>query len=96
MYLGETVNEYGTPVSKHRCDACGHEFTVCPSAKDQAECWDECTLPECESYDESRDMDIFFGDKSGLREHRRKFNKPIDFEAERKRRIGAKKTDLND
>lgn len=86
MYLGETTNEYGTPVSKHQCHVCGLVFTVCPSAKDHPEDWNECTTPECRSYDESRDMDILFGDKEGLRCHREKFGEPIDLEAEKRRR----------
>lgn len=32
-FLGFDRNEYGTPVSCHRCEACGTEFTLCPARR---------------------------------------------------------------
>jgi len=51
-------NEYGTFVSVHHCAACGREFTICPPSSTYG---DDCILPECASYDPSRDADVFFG-----------------------------------
>ena len=60
MFTGYGFNDYGTLVSEHRCDECGLPFTICP-AKDGPEgdaFWGGCCLAEeCESYDESRDID---------------------------------------
>lgn len=60
MFLRMTENDYGTPVSEHRCDACGTVFTVCPAkagADGDAE-WGGCCLGDgCPSYDERRDID---------------------------------------
>lgn len=62
MYLNDSVNEYGTPVSIHVCDDCENEFTVCPPSDDS---WGGCLSEECESYDINRDVDalLFFGGK---------------------------------
>ncbi len=60
MYLGRSENRYGTPVSKHKCHTCGNEFTICPSAPGDTEDWDNCLAWECESYDVTRDADLFF------------------------------------
>lgn len=57
MKSGNSVNEYGTPVSAHICEFCGREFTVCPPAKDELlKYWRGCLAPECESYDPQRDV----------------------------------------
>ena len=54
--LGATLNDYGATVSRHRCDKCGDEFTVCPPVEDEQ--WGGCCLSEeCSSYDKSRDID---------------------------------------
>lgn len=53
------VNEKGTPVSVHRCESCGCQFTVCPLRT--VEQWGTgCLADTCESYDIERDVDIFF------------------------------------
>lgn len=53
------VNEYGTPVSCHICESCGHPFTVCPPRT--VEQWGTgCLGDECPSYDITRDVDMFF------------------------------------
>jgi len=53
------VNEYGTRVLLNWCKTCGTEFTVCP-LPENPENWLHCLAPECESYDESRDIDDLF------------------------------------
>lgn len=55
--MSGAVNEYGTPVSVHRCPDCGAEFTVCPPTSDN---WGGCLADGCPSYDLARDVDIFF------------------------------------
>lgn len=56
-----TVNEFGTPVSVHTCEACGRMFTVCPPA--DPETWGTGCLAEgCPSYDLRRDIDLFWDD----------------------------------
>ena len=57
--LRDDKNEYGTPVSVHKCLVCGAEFTVCPAVPDGVE-HGGCTGPECASYDSSRDVDLLF------------------------------------
>lgn len=56
-YLRDTHNQYGTPVSMHRCDGCGFLFTVCPPAGDS---WGGCLGEDCASYDITRDIDLFW------------------------------------
>jgi len=58
LKIGETVNEYGTPVSQHFCEDCQTEFTVCPPAGDD---WGGCLSEECDSYDIHRDIDLVWG-----------------------------------
>ncbi len=62
MKLREGKNEFGSPISVHKCSDCGEEFTVCPPAADN---WGGCLSQECESYDPGRDVDGLFGDDSG-------------------------------
>jgi hypothetical protein len=50
----EFVNTYGTGVSKHVCETCGSDFTVCPPATNP-ENWRNCMADGCASYDPSRD-----------------------------------------
>lgn len=66
MKTGMSVNEYGTPISLHICEYCQVEFTVVPAIPDDPDVlngWRGCLTPECESYDQSRDVDamMFFG-----------------------------------
>lgn len=61
MFLGYTTNDYGTPVSEHKCDECGRTFTVCPIPIDPTSpSWAGCLAPECRSYDPERDVDALF------------------------------------
>lgn len=61
MYLGLSTNEYGTPVSRHICDTCGKEYTVCPAIPPKrAADWDGCLSVHCPTYDMSRDADLLF------------------------------------
>ena len=60
MFLSFGKNEYGTPVSVHRCEACGEVFRVCPAAKPGQAGWENCLGPDCSSYDPTRDADKFF------------------------------------
>lgn len=53
-YRALGVNEYGTPVSIHRCASCGDEFTVCPPFEGD---YKGCLAPLCPSYDIERDVD---------------------------------------
>ena len=58
MMVGRTRNGHGVEVSLHRCCYCGESFTVTP-ATDNA--WGlGCLDTGCESYDISRDADLFF------------------------------------
>jgi hypothetical protein len=66
MHLGYTKNEYGTQVSKHRCDTCGAEFTVCPAVFPESKNWDNCLAPTCSSYDPDRDVDKLL-DEGGVK-----------------------------
>lgn len=58
--IGISVNDFGTPVSLHTCEACGREFTVCPARENDVD-WGGCLARECPSYDPARDVDRFFG-----------------------------------
>lgn len=53
------TNQYGTEVSLHECPVCGRSFTVCPP---RSEGDDVCLHVDCESYDVSRDAELFWGD----------------------------------
>jgi len=51
-------NEYGTSVTLFKCESCGSLFTVCPAKKEEdLNDYRGCLSTECESYDESRDID---------------------------------------
>ncbi len=64
---GESVNENGTPVSVHECQACGNKFTLCPLVPDdKAHEWPNCMAPNCESYDPHRDAAILFQSDSEI------------------------------
>jgi hypothetical protein len=56
--IGESVNEYGTPVSVHVCDTCGQGFTCCPAIPEGQPGWENCLSESCPSYDLSRDIDL--------------------------------------
>jgi hypothetical protein len=58
--VGESVNEYGTPVSVLRCASCGAVVSICPLIKDPDAWGDGCLADTCASYDIERDMDLFF------------------------------------
>lgn len=61
MKLGYENNQYGTLVSRHRCDTCSKEFTVCPAVPDDHnDQWGSCMSEDCPSYDPSRDVDRLF------------------------------------
>jgi epoxyqueuosine reductase QueG len=49
------VNEFGTPVSYHRCQTCGQAFTTCPATSLGNSHWDHCLADLCLSYDPNRD-----------------------------------------
>lgn len=55
-HLGFDKNEYGTRISKHKCDVCGENFTLCPAQEKD----DTCGHPECASYDINRDANFLF------------------------------------
>lgn len=57
MHLGYDKNAYGTLISKHRCDTCGTEFSLCPAVPPEKKGWENCLAPKCASYDVSRDVD---------------------------------------
>lgn len=62
MFVGEGVNDYGTAVTLHRCDACGGEFSVCPAVSDDAkDQWDNCLSEDCGSYEPTRDAELYLG-----------------------------------
>ena len=58
MKIRDDVNEHGVPITVFRCEYCGEEFSVVPAIPDiNLDNWRGCLRPECESYDESRDVD---------------------------------------
>lgn len=57
MLVGMDTNEYGSPVSTHRCAACGRTYTVCPPYIGDFRGCQEIT---CASYDVERDVDLMF------------------------------------
>jgi hypothetical protein len=59
MHIGFEHNEYQVPVSKHICDTCGTEFTVCPAIRPGRRGWDNCLGRDCDSYEPHRDIDLF-------------------------------------
>lgn len=62
MYVRETENEYGTPVSEFICETCGGKFTVCPAVEeDKRDNWQNCLAEECDSYDIDRDVSVIVG-----------------------------------
>lgn len=53
------VNEFGTPISVHRCATCNEIYTCCPATTYEA--WgDGCLGPKCDSYDIERDVEYLF------------------------------------
>ena len=58
-YIGEGINEYGTPVTIHKCDTCGDQFSVCPAVSvEQRDQYDNCLAMACDSYDPMRDVTL--------------------------------------
>jgi hypothetical protein len=66
-HLGYEKNEYGTQISRHRCEACGSEFTLCPPVYPEQKGWENCLGAQCTSYDRSRDIDLLFDDSGFLK-----------------------------
>lgn len=66
-HFGYDKNEYGTRISKHRCDTCGEDFTVCPAQPPEAKGWENCMAPKCASYDPARDVDRFLEEGGTLK-----------------------------
>lgn len=60
MWLPDSVNKYGTPVSVLRCESCGDTVTICPVITDREAFGDGCLADHCPSYSLARDADIFF------------------------------------
>lgn len=61
-YLRNGENEYGTPVSYHRCDTCGGEFTVTPAVTpEKLDQWSNCLSEDCDSYEPMRDVELYAG-----------------------------------
>jgi len=58
--VGMTRNEYGTDVSKHKCDTCGTDYTICPAVKEGTKLFDNCMVEPCGSYDVNSDIDLLF------------------------------------
>jgi len=58
MRVGESTNEFGTPISVHVCDACGGRFTCCPAIPAGNPHWENCLAVTCPSYDITRDIDL--------------------------------------
>lgn len=65
-HLGYDKNEYGTRISRHRCDTCGEDFTVCPAQFPEATGWANCMAPTCASYDPARDVDVILANGGSL------------------------------
>ena len=84
-YVGLGKNEYGTEVSKHKCDACGTEYTLCPAVKPDSVLSKNCEADECPSYDPENDAEIMFMTDAEIAE-----KKPIvSIEMLRKRKEGS-------
>lgn len=60
MWISYALNEYGIPVSVHKCDSCGLQFTVCPAVDPDGVNWGGCLSRICISYDLKRDADRLF------------------------------------
>lgn len=61
MKIRDDISKDGFPVSVHKCETCGVEFTVCPAIPDdEAHEWPDCLSDECPSYDPERDMNVLF------------------------------------
>jgi hypothetical protein len=61
MLTNLTANQYGTPVAEGCCDTCGRYYTVVPIPEPEHwRCWNNCLRPDCDSYDITRDADLWF------------------------------------
>lgn len=78
MKIRDDVNEYGTPISYHKCEYCGVEFSVCPAFDNV----DGCSVYPCQSYDPKHDIDIIFMSDKELANHA----PVVDIEMLRKRK----------
>jgi hypothetical protein len=56
-FLGLARNKYGTPISVHRCSACGVRFSVCHAEPD----FGDCQADTCSSYDPNSDVSFLMG-----------------------------------
>lgn len=63
-FLGYGENEYGTCVSRFRCDTCGEEFTCCPTyaSLGKSEETPGCQSKKCDSYDVRGDVSLMMDD----------------------------------
>ena len=59
-WISYALNEYGTPVSVHRCRDCGSQFSVCPAVNKDGPRWGGCLATTCISYNPKRDADRMF------------------------------------
>ena len=57
--IGLAENGYGTPITVFVCSTCYLIFTVTGDHTDE-EWGTGCTLPDCDSYDVERDVDLTF------------------------------------
>ena len=57
---GVARNVFGTPVSVHQCEVCGHWVTLCPAVDQRDPDWQVCLSFDCASYDVERDADLTF------------------------------------
>jgi len=59
--ISYTKNEYGIAVVHLKCKTCGVDFSICPAPKEKdLPLHENCTAPDCESYDPERDTDVLF------------------------------------
>lgn len=63
MRLHDGTNRYGTPTSYHRCEVCGREYSVTPTARRGGYLERVCMSVDCASYDSDDDADLLFDDQ---------------------------------
>lgn len=62
MFVRADENEHGTPLTVHKCDECGNEFTVTPAVPaERRDEWNMCMAESCPSYEPTRDAELYFG-----------------------------------
>jgi len=68
--IGHELNEYGTLVTRFKCEYCGNEFTICPAVPpDKENEWRGCLGVDCVSYDPSRDVDLLMSEGATIQQH---------------------------